>query len=107
MTLKKLPKREFFNERICLAYFISEPDSERITDISDNDQAHDDTNNCHLSKSFYETDTHPPEDKSNKQSCDVAIPDSSPCFTETELERSFHIFTVFEKVSDTFEEEDI
>lgn len=90
-----------------LANLISEPDCERITDVFDDKKTDKNTKNRHLTESFHEAHTHPPENETDKESCEITIPDSWPCFAEPELQRSVHIFSVVEKVSYTFEEENI
>jgi hypothetical protein len=63
-----------FSCKYLLSYLISEPDSERITDVFDDEEADNNTEYSHLPESFYKTHAHPPEDETNKESRQVTIP---------------------------------
>jgi hypothetical protein len=58
-----------------LADFISQPDSERITDIADDYKTHNNTEDGHLAESFHEADAHPPENETDEEASYVAVPD--------------------------------
>ena len=92
---------------ITLSNFISEPDSERIADVFDDDKTHDNTQDGHLPEAFYETYPHPPENETDEETSEITVPHCCPCFLETELERCLHILPMIEEVTDTFEEENI
>lgn len=61
-------------EPLKLTYLISEPNRERITDISDDDKTDYDTEDGHLSESFYETHAHPPQYETDQKTGDMTIP---------------------------------
>lgn len=72
--IKKLHEKWSFFNVFDLANLISQPDSKRITDISYDDETDDDTEDSHLSETFYETDTHPPEYETNEKTSEMTIP---------------------------------
>lgn len=60
----------------CFFVTTSPPDSQRITDVFDHEETDNNSENSHLSKPFYETDTHPPENKAHEKTGDITVPDS-------------------------------
>ena len=49
-----------------LSYLVSEPNSERVADISNHHETDDDSKDGHLSEAFYEAHAHPPEDETHE-----------------------------------------
>jgi hypothetical protein len=68
---------EFFNiQKKGLTNFISEPNGERVTDVFDDKKTDKNTENSHLTESFHEAHSHPPENETDKEPCEITIPDS-------------------------------
>ena len=57
-----------------LANLISEPDSEGVTDVFDDEKTDKDTENSHLTESFHQAHTHPPKDDAHKKTSKIAVP---------------------------------
>lgn len=75
--------------------------------MPDNEETNNDSENSHLSKSFNETDTEPPENDTHEQTGEITIPDRCPCTFKSKTKGCFHIFSTIEVILDTFEEKDI
>lgn len=57
-----------------LANLISEPDSERVADVFDDEKTDENTEDSHLTESFYQAHTHPPKDDTHQKTSKVTIP---------------------------------